>query len=449
MPGKKASKVKRAKGGKGKKDSKNVPKADKESDVETARANAALWELRLKVTEQDVAEYREESHKLARANEQLTSHLYRAEKSSVDLTGYWEKEVASKEKKISALQESLRKQEALALEERNKVARDFSRMQDKMREMEEREAQMEQELGDMKESMAIADKDYREHLNNLRENFRKEKECLETEVMQRCKTEIAVLKLDHREAIAKLEGALHDAFKKHDQLNESLRKTTKEAEDLKRLAHTLSQDNNSLGVERDLIESMLKKTDAQLEWKKKKFSELRVKVTALEEALELKEEKLEQQDKQAKMSLVTIQASQVELEKLQKSLAVRDKEMLHVKQLASAIVKKRTELEEFFHEVLDHVRQEIVANRIQYKKEALQDYRQRFREATAGKIKFPPIRTFHKSPYSTNSVYSDMEATSQWSHRSTSEVQISDLSWEQKEQVLSLLFAKMNGLQER
>ena len=73
---------------------------DKESDVETARVNAALWELRLKVSEQDVAEYRQESHKLALANEQLTNQLYRAEKSSIDMTGYWQKEVAAKEEKV-------------------------------------------------------------------------------------------------------------------------------------------------------------------------------------------------------------------------------------------------------------------------------------------------------------------------------------------------------------
>ncbi|KAM4542019.1 basal body-orientation factor 1-like [Odontesthes bonariensis] len=445
----KASKVKRVKGGKGKKDSKHVPKEDKESDVETARVNAALWELRLKVSEQDVAEYRLESHKLARANDQLTSQLYREEKNSIDMTGYWQKEVAAKEEKISMLREGLRKQEALSLEEKNKLARDFNMIQDRMREMEEREAQMEQELSDMRESMDIADKEHRENLNKMGEKFFKEKASLEREVMERCKIEMAVLKQDHREAVAQLEDALHAAFTEHDRLNESLKNTMKEAEDLKKLIHSLTEENILLAFDKDMLESMVKKNVAQMEVKKKKLSEVMAKVASLEKALNLKEEKLEQQEKEEKMNLVAIEASQVELDKLQKVLAMREKEMHQVKQLASTIVKKRTEVEEFFHEVLDHVREQIVASRIRYKQEALQDYHRRFREATAGKIKFPPIRTFHKNLYSTNSVYSDMEAASEWSHPSGSDVQISDLTWEQKEEVLSLLFAKMNGQKER
>ncbi|XP_072220908.1 basal body-orientation factor 1-like [Leuresthes tenuis] len=498
MPTTKASKAKRVKG-KGKKDSKHVPKVDKESDVETARVNAALWELRLKVSEQDVAEYRQESHKLALANEHITNQLYCVEKSSIDMTGYWQKEVAAKEEKITMLREGLKKQEALSLEEKNKLVssktcnlrcnlvhitepkeftimnpevvslpqaalepllqrlqyrstRDFNLIQDRMREMEEREAQMEQELSDMRESMDIADKEHKEKLNKMGEKFFKEKACLEREVMERCKIEIAMLNQDHRGVVApfrQLESALHAAFMEHDRLNESLKNTMEATEEFKKLTHSLTEENISLALDKEMLESMVKKNVAQMEVKKKKLSELMAKVASLEKTLNLKEEKLEQQEKQQKMNLVTIEASQVELDKLREVLAMREKEMHHVKQVASTIVKKRTELEEFFHEVLNHVREQIVASRIRYKQEALQDYRRRFREATAGKIKFPPIRTFHKNIYSTNSVYSDMEAASEWSHPSGTEVQLSDLTWEQKEQVLSLLFAKMNGQKER
>lgn len=73
---------------------------DKESDVEKAKANAALWEVRLQVSQQSLAEYREACHKLARANEQLTNQLYRAEKDAIDVTGHWQRQVAAKEEKV-------------------------------------------------------------------------------------------------------------------------------------------------------------------------------------------------------------------------------------------------------------------------------------------------------------------------------------------------------------
>lgn len=148
-----------------------------------------------------------------------------------------------------------------------------------------------------------------------------------------------------------------------------------------------------------------------MEAQKEELSKLKVKVASLEQAIKLTTGEPEHGKEKA---LVSNQVSQVEFEKLQRVLAIREKELGHMKRLASTIVEQRTELEQFFHEALAKVKQEIIASRQQYKKEALQAYRWTLREASAGKLKFPPIRTFHNSPHSTNSVYSDMEAASKW-----------------------------------
>lgn len=152
-----------------------------------------------------------------------------------------------------------------------------------------------------------------------------------------------------------------------------------------------------------------------MEAQKDELSKLRAKVVSLEQALELKAEEPEREEKEEEDNiLVRTQASRVEIEKLKKVLAMREKELWHIKRLASTVVEQRTEVEQFFHESLAQVKQEIMASRLQYKNEALQAYHWRLREATAGKLKFPPIRTFHKSPHSTNSVYSDTEAAATW-----------------------------------
>ena len=159
---------------------------------------------------------------------------------------------------------------------------------------------------------------------------------------------------------------------------------------------------------------MVKKNTAQMEAQKEEQSKLRAKIASLEKALELQSAEAEREKEKGKKTLVSVQAGPVEFEKLQKVLAMRERELGHIRQLAGTIVEQRTELEQFFHEALTQVKQEIMASRLQYKKEALQAYRWRLREATAGKTKFPPIRTFHKSPHSTNSVHSDMEAAARW-----------------------------------
>lgn len=162
------------------------------------------------------------------------------------------------------------------------------------------------------------------------------------------------------------------------------------------------------------LELMVKENTAQMEAQKQRLSKLRVKVASLEQALELKARELEQEKGKEKTVLLSIPASQGELEKLQKVLGMRERELGHIKRLARTIVEQRTELEQFFHEALTQVKQEIMASRLQYKKEALQAYRWRLREATAGKLQFPPIRTFHESSHSTNSVHSDMGAAARW-----------------------------------
>ncbi|KAI4804264.1 hypothetical protein KUCAC02_025898 [Chaenocephalus aceratus] len=465
MTKKKVPKVKRAKAGKGKKESKHESKADKESDGEKAKANAGLWELRLKVTEQSLVEYREACRKLARANEELTNQLYRAEKDSIDITAFLKKQDAAKAEKINVLQRSLKNQQALAQGEQNKLVDDYTRQINEMKELfrkkssdfnmiqdgmkrikefEKRKAQMEQELSDIRESMHLSDKKHRENLNKVECRFFKEKDRLEKEAER---TIAVVVERAHNEAIVQLDDASRSVFKENVRLNEALKYHIKEAEDLHALTRSTAKEKASLELDKNVFELTVKRNAAQMEAQKKEISKLRAKVASLEHALELKAEEPEKQEEEK--ALVTIQASQVELDKLQKVLHMRERELGHVKRLASSIVDQRTELEQFFHEALAQVKQEIMASRQLYKKEALQAYRQRLKEATAGKLKFPPIRTFHKGPHSTNSVYSDLEAAARWTHQPDSKVEISDLTWEQKEQVLRLLFAKMNGQRER
>ncbi|XP_059210979.1 basal body-orientation factor 1 [Centropristis striata] len=468
MPKKKATKVKRAKAGKGKKEGKQDSKADKETDMEKAKANAALWELRLKVTDQSLAEYREACRKLAAANEDLTNQLYRLEKDTIDITGFLKRQDAAKEEKISALQKSLKSQEALAHEEQKKLindytsqindmkelfrkkSSDFNMIQDgmkKIKEFQKRKAQMEQELNDVRESMDTADKDHRENLNKMEYKFLKEKERLEKEAER---TIDRVVERAHNEAIVQLDDASRSVFKENVRLNEALKFHIKEGEDLYALIKSMEKENASLALDKNTFELMVKKNAAQMEAQKNELSKLRAKVASLEQALVQKAGETEREEKkEEEKTLISIQASPVELEKLQKVLTMRERELGHVKRLASTIVEQRTELEQFFHEALAQVKQEIMTSRLQYKKEALQAYRWRLREATAGKLKFPPIRTFHKGPHSTNTVYSDMEAAATWTHQPNSKVEISDLTWEQKEQVLRLLFAKMNGQKDR
>ena len=83
--------------------------------------------------------------------------------------------------------------------------------------------------------------------------------------------------------------------------------------------------------------------------------------------------------------------------------------------------------------------------RKQYKKDAQILYQSKMLAAHAGKADYPKIRTFLPLDTSTNCVYDDMKEAEKWSEVE-SRVDIKDLTWEQRERVLRLLFAKLNGL---
>uniref|UniRef100_A0A673Z7D3 Basal body-orientation factor 1 n=1 Tax=Salmo trutta TaxID=8032 RepID=A0A673Z7D3_SALTR len=422
---------------KGKKEGKHESKVDKESDIEKAKANAALWEARLDVTEHSRVEYREATRRLARANEELTNQQYRAEKDTVDIIAFLKRKDAEKEEKITRLEGQLKSKKKQALEENEQLVAEYTL---KINELEEKFEKRSNEFrmiqGELKTIKEFRKKkaQMEQELNSVR---------LEKEAEQR----IAQLaERAHNEAIVQLDDASRSVFKENVRLSEALSCHMKEVDDLRKMTVSLTEENTSLALHKETSELMMKENVSQVRAQNEEIAELRGKVGTLEQALGLMVGEFERDKEETQnRALVSTQAGQVELDKLQKLLAMREKEMGRVKRLARSIVEQRTELECFFQEALGQVKQEIQASRLQYRQEALEAYRRRMSEARSGKQEYPRIRTFHKTPHSTNSVYTDLEEAEKWNNLQSNKVDISELTWEQKEKVLRLLFAKMNG----
>ncbi|XP_036397396.1 basal body-orientation factor 1-like [Megalops cyprinoides] len=464
MPKKKGKKGKKGKG-KGKKDGKQESKADKESDIEKAKANAALWEARLDVTERSRVEYREAARKLARANEELTNQQYRAEKDTLDIIGFMKRTDIEKEEKISQLENQLREQKNKAREDSeqlvaeytqriNELEEKFNKRSDEFRmiqgelkmikEFRKKKAHMEQELRDIKESMHLADKAHKESLSRMEHKFFSEKLRLEKEAEQR----IAQLaERAHSEAIVQLDDASRSVFKENIRLNEALSYHMKETEEMRKLTATFAEENESLLQHKETIELMLKENVSQLKEQREEIAELKGKVFSLEQALGLMAGEFERESQETQQrALVSAESGRVEIAKLQRTLAMREQEMNRVKRLARGVVEQRTEVERFFQDALAQVKREIQASRAQQRQADQQMYLRQIAAARAGHREYPPIRSFGKNQHSTNCVYGDLEEAEKWAHLHGTKVDISELTWEQKEQVLRLLFAKMNGL---
>ncbi len=145
-----------------------------------------------------------------------------------------------------------------------------------------------------------------------------------------------------------------------------------------------------------------------------------------------------------KKSDTELQSSRIEIDKLNRTLELKSKEMNKVKKLAKNILEQRSEMERFFLDSLDYVKKQIVSTRNEYRKEANTLYNNRMLAAHMGQVEYPKIRTFTKKfdAFSTNNVFKDLEQAEKW-HDINDLVDLADLTWEQKEQVLRELFARM------
>ena len=69
-------------------------------------------------------------------------------------------------------------------------------------------------------------------------------------------------------------------------------------------------------------------------------------------------------------------------------------------------------------------------------------------EAHAGQSDFPRVRTFRQLDSSTNNVFDDLKEAERWTGIQ-GKVDLAELTWEQRERILRMLFAKMNGFKEK
>nr|XP_021530702.1 basal body-orientation factor 1 isoform X1 [Aotus nancymaae] len=391
MPSKRKDKKKgKSKG----KDTKKLIKTD-ESVVDRAKANTSLWEARLEVTELSRIEYRDTSRILAKNNEDLKKQQCKMEKDTMSVLSYLKNQDQEKDNMIEKLKQQLKETKEKAQEEKEKLEQKYSRQ---INELEGQFHQKAKEIGMI-----------HTELKTVRQ-FQKRKIQVEREL---------------------------------DDLKENLRNTEQiHQETLRRLESRFFE-------EKEINDLLVKEKIMQLTQQRSQIQILQKKVLSLETALSHMTKEFESEVlKLQQRAMTENRASQVEIDKLQHLLQMKDREMNHVKKLAKNILDERTEVERFFLDALHQVKQQILVSRKHYKQIAQAAFNLKMRAACAGRTEYPKIRTFDGREHSTNSVNQDLLEAEKWTYIEGN-VDIGDLTWEQKEKVLRLLFAKMNGCASR
>ncbi|XP_059546737.1 basal body-orientation factor 1 isoform X5 [Myotis daubentonii] len=386
-----------------------------ETAVERAKANATLWEARLEITELSRIEYRDTSLRLAKTNEDLKKQQYKMEKDTMSVLSYLKKQDQEKDNMIEKLKQQLNEAKEKAQEEKEKL---------------------------LKENLRNTERKHQETLRKLESRFFKEKHRLEQEAEKKV---IMLAERAHHEAVVQLNSAGRAVFKENVSLQKALDYHLKEADALQKESAKLLESKTSLLYQKEINDLLVKEKVMQLTQQRSQIQNLQKKVVSLETALSCLTREFETEVlKQKQQAMVNNQSDQIEIYNLKNLLQKKNREMNRVKKLAKNILDERTEVERFFLDALHQVKQEIAFNRLHYKQMAQAAFNLKMREAYAGRTEYPKIRTFDGREHSTNSVDQDLKEASKWTDIQGN-VDIGDLTWEQKEKVLRLLFAKMNG----
>ncbi|XP_003824208.2 basal body-orientation factor 1 isoform X2 [Pan paniscus] len=461
------SKGKDKKKGKSKgKDTKKLIKTD-ESVVDRAKANASLWEARLEVTELSRIKYRDTSRILAKSNEDLKKKQCKMEKDIMSVLSYLKKQDQEKDNMIEKLKQQLNETKEKAQEEKDKLEQKYTRQINELegqfhqkakeigmihtelkavRQFQKRKIQVERELDDLKENLRNTERIYQETLRRLESRFFEEKHRLEQEAEKKI---IMLAERAHHEAIVQLNDAGRNVFKENVYLQKALAYHLKETDALQKNSQKLQESHTLLLHQKEINDLLVKEKIMQLVQQRSQIQTLQKKVVNLETALSYMTKEFESEVlKLQQHAMIENQAGQVEIDKLQHLLQMKDREMNRVKKLAKNILDERTEVERFFLDALHQVKQQILISRKHYKQIAQAAFNLKMRAACTGRTEYPKIRTFDGREHSTNSVNQDLLEAEKWTHIEGN-VDIGDLTWEQKEKVLRLLFAKMNGCPSR
>ncbi|XP_029807059.1 basal body-orientation factor 1 isoform X2 [Suricata suricatta] len=389
------------------------------------------------------------------------------EKDTMSVLSYLKQQDQEKDNMIEQLKQQLNETKEKAKEEKENLeqkytvqinelegkfrqkAREIGMIQTELKtikQFQKRKIQVEKELHDLKENLRNMERKHQETLRRLEGRFFEEKHRLEQEAEKKI---IMLTERAHHEAIAQLNNAGRSVFKENVYLQKALAYHLKEADALQKNSQKLQETQTSLLHQKEINDLLVKEKIMQLTQQRLQIQTLQKKVVSLETALSCMTKEFEAEVlKTQQQAMIENQAGQVEIDKLQQLLQMKDREMNRVKKLAKNILDERTEVERFFLDALHQVKQQILFDRKCYKQVAQSAFNFKMREACAGRIEYPQIRTFDGKEHSTNSVAQDFTEAEKWMNIQRN-VDIGDLTWEQKEKVLRLLFAKMNGVVSR
>jgi len=421
------------------------------------------------------------------SNNSLRTSSTRNEKDTHDIVLYFQRELEVKDELIGKLNEELAKRETQLKFEVDRLTGKFEKEYHTLRktsgtqidELTQSLAEAERELklveqyrrekdshmqmiDSLKKELDEQSRESVEQLDLLERKFLEDKAHIlrEAEDEKKAFREVAI-----KEAKEMLGGEVHKLMADNDRMHEELKFHHQMAVELQKDKD--GQEKNLTRCNRELVILNEKEEEYARQGllKTKEIKALRERVEQLEKQQIVNIERFRHRTKELKQTVhKELEDATLDAAGLRRLIKIKNKELRHMKSLAATILSQRSEVEQFFLESLDEVKQNIRKERKKQRQIELamtaRQNAQRGKQSKPLKGTGPGKGGSFRGP--TTSGLPQINVSKKQQHlleaRGTSnlptgeeeeeKVTLKDLEWSDKELVLRVLFAKMNGLQD-
>lgn len=403
-------------------------------------------------------------------NESLRARHAKREQETHEFVSYFQKEIQTRDRQLTRLTEELaagKLSHALELEATG-AAKDavFQQLHQSFASKEESfteqvfflkdELQQLEVFRDMKETVQSKMKELEsalhketeqghERVRDLERRFLEEKARLQKEHEKRIEIVKQQAKEDARNG---LDADTRKIVTDNRRMGEELRFQLQTTEELQREKRECETRAKRFAIETQLASAKEHEYARQAERQAREIKQLRATVKALEKTMS---ESLAAAEREKR---VEVSKSGRELEDLaldadglRRLLRLKNKELRNLRRLAQTVLDQRTDVEQFFLDALAHVKRELEDERKRQRDLELERYHVELKRsqgigmrtgAAATSVRFPRLET-------PTGPARDASIAAPGARHFSEKVDLRQLTWEERERVLRLVFAKING----
>ena len=325
-----------------------------------------------------------------------------------------------------------------------------------LKAFKDRKEVVEAELERLQQELADARTAHKEAMTGVERKLIEEKTRLQKEAHAQLQE---IKRNTDEEVVNRLDISTKRILQQNRRLAEDLKLHVQETADLQKQKAKLEAETKTLRRDLELNAGLMEESAKDRHRKSRESKELQSKVKNLEKSLAQVVKDFERErERLVAQGRTDLEETEIENQGLRKLLKLKEREHSKIKRLAQDIIGQRSEVEQFFLEALEQVRDEAAAERARTQQGSAganshgghddggtfitAESSVHFQNNDALRARLPTIGGGGAGVGAMG-----RRAAVEGRHQLDQRVDIRDLSWEDKERVLRLLFAKINQAQ--